>query len=361
MKILIIKLSSIGDVVHTLPSLYAIRRRYPDAVIDWLVEEDASAIIEGHNLLNDCIIVKRKKWLKKPLSIDTWRNAAAVIKILRNKSYDIVIDFQGLIKSGIWAFLSKGKRRIGFSNTKELSSIFLNEARPIYNPDIHAVDRYLDLAKYIGAETASVEFPMPYSENEMRKAVSILKAKGIWEGTPFVVVNPMARWETKLWGNERFALLCNIMMDKFGFRVVLTGSDSMYDEIEKINSLMDKLVPEGFNRGRAINLAGMTGLKELAEIINLSELVVTVDSGTMHIAAAIGKPVVALFGPTAPWRTGPYGEGHIVVRKELPCSPCFLKKCKDLKCMKDIKVEDVMAAVEKQFSKIKQIPTGVHC
>ncbi len=119
MKILIIKLSSIGDVVHTLPSLYAIRRRYPDAVIDWLVEEDASDIIKGHNLLNDCIIVKRKKWLKKPLSIDTWRNAAAVIKSLRSKSYDIVIDFQGLIKSGIWAFLSKGKRRIGFSNTKE--------------------------------------------------------------------------------------------------------------------------------------------------------------------------------------------------------------------------------------------------
>lgn len=364
MKILIIKLSSIGDVVHTLPSLYAIRQRYPDAVIDWLVEEAASDIIKGHNLLNDCIIVKRKKWLKKPLSIDTWRNAAAVVRILRSKSYDIVIDFQGLVKSGIWAFLSKGKRRIGFSNTKELSGIFLNEALPPYNPDIHAVDRYLSLAKHIGAETANVEFPMPHSESEMRKAVSILKAKGIWEGQPFVVVNPMARWETKLWGNEMFALLCNMVMDKFGSKIVLTGSASMYDEIEKIKSLTDKLVPEGFNRGRAINLAGMTGLKELTEIINLSKMVVTVDSGPMHIAAAIGKPVVALFGPTAPWRTGPYGDGHIVVRKELDCSPCFLKKCKNLKCMKDIKVEDVMTAVEKQLNlQIADCNSfkGIHC
>ncbi len=196
---------------------------------------------------------------------------------------------------------------------------------------------------------------MPRSKREMRKAVSILKAKGIWEGQPFVVVNPMARWETKLWDNKKFALLCNMVMDKFGSKIVLTGSASRYDEIERINSLTDK---------RAVNLAGMTGLKELTEIINLSKLVVTVDSGPMHIAAAIGKPVVALFGPTAPWRTGPYGDGHIVVRKELDCSPCFLKKCRDLRCMKDIRVEDVMAAVEKQLN--LQLATcnsfkGVHC
>ena len=346
MKILIIKLSSIGDVIHTLPSLYAIRRRYPDAVIDWLVEEDASRLVNGHNLLNDCIIVRRKRWLKKPLSAETWQEASIILKTLRDREYDIVIDFQGLIKSGIWTFLSKGKRRVGFRRRRELSSIFLNEALPPYNPDLHAVDRYQKLAQHIGAEVTNVEFPLSISENERQNAISILKENGVLEGQLFIVVNPMARWETKLWGNDRFASLCNLITDKFDMRVVLTGSGSMVSEIDKIIAMTN---------GRTVNLAGKTDLKELTAIICYSKLMITVDSGPMHIAAAIGKPVIALFGPTAPWRTGPYGDRHIVIRKGLPCSPCFLKKCKDVKCMKEIKVEDVIKAVEIQLKTGKSV------
>lgn len=352
MKILIIKLSSIGDVIHTLPSLCAIRRMYSDAVIDWLVEEDAAGIIIGHNLLNDCIVVRRKKWLKKPLSNDTWRDISRVIKTLKNTNYDIVIDFQGLIKSGIWALLSKGKKRMGFRRRRELSSIFLNEALPPYNPDLHAVDRYLQLAEHIGVDVLPVEFPLSIKQDEKQKALSILKENGILEGQPFILVNPIARWETKLWGNERFASLCNLITDKFDMRVVLTGSGLIVSEIDKIIAMTNR---------KTINLTGKTGLKELMAVINYSKLMITVDSGPMHIAAAIGKPVIALFGPTAPWRTGPYGSGHTIIRKDLPCSPCFLRRCRDVRCMKEIKVEDVMTAVERQLNAVAGSEREITC
>lgn len=343
MKILIIKLSSIGDVIHTLPSLYAIRRAHPDAVVDWLVEEDASPIIKGHNLLNDCIVVRRKRWLKKPFSLDTWKDVSALIKTLRDKEYDIVIDFQGLIKSSVWAFLSRGKRRIGFRNKKELSGIFLNDVLPPYNPDIHAVDRYISLACYAGADADKIEFPICLSEDEKQRAYTILKENGVDAGEPFIVINPMARWRTKLWDKERFARLGSMIVERLGSKVVFTGSHSDLSEIEKICNLTNRKV---------INLAGATGIKELISVINLSKLLITVDSGPMHIAAAVGTSVVALFGPTAPWRTGPYGRGHIVIRKELLCSPCFSRRCKETTeflCMKEIKAEDVMTAVEKKF------------
>lgn len=340
MKILIVKLSSIGDVVHTLPALYVLRNAYPSAKIDWLVEEEPSNILIGHPLLNEVLIVKKRGWLKN------FRATYSIAKKLRALNYDIVLDFQGLFKSGLWVFLSKGKRRIGFDKSRELSHLFLNERLPAYNPDKHAVDRYLDIAEYLKANRSKVEFPIAISENEKKKVYGLLKANGIWEGTPFVVVNRMARWETKQWGVKKFAALCSEVINRFSCRVALVGASSG-KENKEIVALTDN---------RAVDLSGKTTLKELAYLISLSQMMITVDSGPMHIAAAMGVPVIAIFGPTAPWRTGPYGALHTVIRKELPCSPCFSRVCKgkDTLCMKEILAEDVIKAVERQLHKSKE-------
>ncbi|MFQ5586701.1 MAG: glycosyltransferase family 9 protein [Thermodesulfobacteriota bacterium] len=144
MKILIVKLSSLGDVVHTLPALSALRGAYPDAEIDWLVEEESKAILEGNPLLNNIVTVRKRGLFREPGK--TWR----VVRRIRERRYDMVIDFQGLLKSGVWVYLSSGRRRIGFGRGREFSHLFLNEKLPPYDPDRHAVDRYLDLARYAG-------------------------------------------------------------------------------------------------------------------------------------------------------------------------------------------------------------------
>ena len=345
MKILIIKLSSIGDVVHTLPALYALRNTYPSAKIDWLVEEEPSNILIGHPLLNEVFVIKKRGWLKD------FKATYSVAQRLRALNYDIVLDFQGLFKSGLWVFLSKGKRRIGFDKSGEFSHLLLNERLPAYNPDKHAVDRYLDIAEYLKANRSKVEFPISISENEKKRVRGLLKTNGIWEGTPFVVVNLMARWETKQWEVEKFADLCNEVINRFFCKVVLVGAFSG-KENKGVVALTDN---------RAVDLSGKTMLKELAYLMSLSQMVITVDSGPMHIAAAVGAPVIAIFGPTAPWRTGPYGETHTVVRKELPCSPCFSDICRDKNtmCMKEIQVRDVLMAVEAQVHKSKERVSGL--
>ncbi len=336
MKILIVKLSSIGDVVHTLPCLNELRNAYPSARIDWLVEEEPSNLIIGHAFLNEVFVIKKRGWLKD------FKWTYGIAKKIRGMDYDIVLDFQGLFKSGIWVFLSNGKRRIGFDRSRELSYLFLNERLPAYNPDKHAVDRYLDIVEYLGIKRDKIVFPFSTSEGEKKKVSGFLKAHGIWEGIPFIVVSPAARWETKLWDSKKFARLCDEVMERFSCIAVIVGASS-----DRINEEIVSLT-----NNRVVDFTGKTTLKELAYLMSLAQLVITVDSGPMHIAAAAGVPVVALFGPTAPWRTGPYGEGHTVIRKELPCSPCFSKVCRgnNRVCMNEIEVRDVMGAVEAQLN-----------
>ncbi|MBE9547678.1 MAG: glycosyltransferase family 9 protein, partial [Proteobacteria bacterium] len=352
-NILIIKLSAIGDVIHTLPSLSALRGLYPDADITWVIEEASSDIIKDHPLLDRVIVSRRKKWmadLKKLHGVSrTIREIRTFISRLRDRQYDLVIDFHGLFKSSLIVLLSGGKRKLGYDSMQELSGLFLNEK---IHEDMgkHAVDRYLDFLRHLGSDTGDKEFLIPIqkeNKDRVEKLLNIPKidienkdCPTVLEGSMsilgninnidikkrFVAVNPMAFWETKLWEDEKFAGLCDRITKELRAKVVFTGGggDGM---IEHIQSLMSH---------PSVNLGGKTTLKDLAYLYKLASLVITTDSGPMHIAAAMRTPVVALFGPTDPLRTGPYGEGHVVIRKEMPCSPCFLKKCDSRKCMKEI-------------------------
>lgn len=345
MNILIVKLSAIGDVIHTLPSLSALRRLYPEADITWVIEEAASDIIKDNPCLNRTIVFHRKRWakdIKKLRQLNrTVKEIKSFITTLRKRKYDLIIDFHGLFKSSLIVLLSGGKRRLGYDSMQELSGLFLNEKIP-EDMGKHAVDRYLDLLRYLSADTTRKEFLIPIQKENRDRVERLLKKYNVDISERFMAVNPVALWETKLWEDAKFAELCDRITEELKTKVIFTGGSSS-GMIEHIQSLM--VSP-------SVNLGRQTTLKDLAYLYKSASLVITPDSGPMHIAAAVGTPVVALFGPTDPSRTGPCGEGHVVVRKEMPCSPCFLKKCSTNKCMKEITVGEVFLAVKQRFQKV---------
>jgi heptosyltransferase I len=340
---LIVKPSAIGDVTHTLPALNALRRHFPKAHITWLVEEASAEILENHEALDRVLICRRKKWISdfsQPLSIiRILKEILRFIKTLRDTEYDLVIDFQGLLKSGIWVFFSRGKRKVGFGpgmDHAEHSYIFLNERVPAVSMEHHAVNRELMLLFAIGIPCGKIEFGFPIDPLDREKIKKLLRSYMISETDRIVAINPMARWDTKLWQSQKMALVADRIYEK-GFKVCFTGAKDDIDEIEKILTLMDH---------PAVNLAGKTSLKTLAALYERAGFLLTTDTGPMHIAAAINTPVVALFGPTAPWRTGPFGVGHQIIRLNKDCSPCFKRSCPTTECMNEISVEMVVERIE---------------
>jgi len=339
MRILIVKLSAIGDVVQALPALEAVKKTFPGSEIDWVVEEAAAGILDGHPLIDRLLVSRRRAWTRMLRSPSTFTRAigeiAGFLHKLRERRYDIAIDLQGLLKSGMIIGSARAKRKIGFDGTRELSYLFLNERLPAYDREKHALERYLDVARYLGAVDPSPNCTLPI---DRERAVMKERTGGlVKDGRRLVVMNPVARWKTKLWNEKKFASLADRLVTERHAVVIFTGSPDDRAVTERIRGMM---------RENSLDWAGETTLKELAALASMADLFITTDTGPMHLAAAAGARVVALFGPTAPWRTGPYGPGHEVVRKGLACSPCFQRTCDiGVRCMEEITVEDVMEKV----------------
>jgi lipopolysaccharide heptosyltransferase II len=264
------------------------------------------------------------------------------LRQLRERRYDIAIDLQGLLKSGIIIGLARAKRKIGFDLTREMSYLFLNERLPAYDKEKHALERYLDVARYLGAIDLSPSCTLPI---ERERVVMGARTAGlVKDGRRLIVINPVARWKTKLWDEGKFARLADRLVTERHSVVIFTGSPDDRAITERIRGMM---------RENSVNWAGETTLRELAALASLADLFITTDTGPMHLAAAAGARVVALFGPTAPWRTGPYGPGHEVVRKGTACSPCFRRTCDvGVRCMEEITVEDVMERIDRTAFKV---------
>ncbi len=341
MEILIVKTSAIGDVTHTLPALNALRKKYPAARITWLVEAAAAEAVIGHAALDRVLISKRKEWtrqLKGGEFFKGWRNIIAFIHELRATKYDLLIDFQGLLKSGILVGLARAKRKVGFGRGmehSECSYIFLNERIQAVDMNIHALDRELMLLKAIGVECDKIEFDFPIRPVDRNIVDEKLQDLGVTEDAAFIAINPPATWPTKLWDNDKFAQVAQ-GLSKRGLNVVFTGGPDVAAELSEI---IDKY------KLAAVNMAGQTTLKELAALYQRADILITTDTGPMHIAAAVSTPVVAIFGPTAPWRTGPYGKGHQILRADIACSPCLKRQCVTRECMAAVSVDEVLAAV----------------
>lgn len=343
MNILIVKMSAVGDVVHTLPALNAIRKHYPDARIEWLVEEAASDLVKGHQALDRVLVSERKRWIRG-LSSSSCLNSVSesfrFVKKLRQTNYDLIFDFQGLLKSGVLIGLARGKRKIGYDKGMEhmeQSYRFLNERVPPVSMDNHALLRSMMLLDYLGIPSSEISFGLPVGDRNRDMADKLLARYRVKQRKPLVAIHPVAKWETKLWNNEKFSSLADKLIERYGAEVVFTGNEADGRTIECIVSNM---------KSKAANLAGETTLKTLAALYEKIDFLVSPDTGPMHVAAALGRPVVALFGPTAPWRTGPVGNGHQVVQTQIDCSPCFKRTCKTVDCMEKITVEQVLESVE---------------
>jgi heptosyltransferase-1 len=333
-KLLLVKMSALGDVVMTLPALAAIKERYPGAALDWLVEPAAAGLLAGHPALNR-VLVSPRPVLKKLVSTGRLVSARRLFgkfrQELRQTDYDVVLDLQGLFKSGLMVGLARGRRKIGFARAREGSHFFLNEKMPPYDPERHAVRRYLDAAVYLGA--AAPEPGRPYfkpPEPARQRAEALL---GPAAGSDPVLLNPGAKWATKRWPLAHWQVLAR-RLAREKVKLVVTGGP---EDAAAAESITDAAGP-----GAALNLCGRTSLPELAAIMARTRLVVTADSGPLHLAAAVGAGGLALFGPTRPQRTGPWGGDFEILQPARPCLGCLKKKCPQ-PCLAELAPETVWA------------------
>ncbi len=358
MNLLIVKTSAIGDVIHTLPALTALRRHYPHAQIDWLIEEAAVEAVRGHKALDRLLIWRRKSSMEQ---FRQGRRLAVVDEMsrlareLRATRYDLLIDFHALLKTSLWVLLARASRKAGFGRGmahSEGSYLALNERIPAISMEAHALDRGLILLNALGIPTGEVVYDFPILAENEAEARRLLEAEGVQPGDRLVAIHPMTLWETKLWDHPSFGEVADRLLAK-GFRVAFTGGPADGEALDEICRTMTH---------PAIRLDGRTSLKTLAAVYRRAGTVLTTDTGPMHLAAAVGTPVVALFGPTAPWRTGPYGRAHTVLRVGLDCSPCFRRRClttryEERACMRRITVDQVVEAVVSKMESGMALPS----
>jgi heptosyltransferase-1 len=322
-KILIIKPSSLGDIVHSLPFLNAVRTCFPKTEIHWVIAKGFEGLLEGHPMINRLWIINKDAWKKIKNVKGTINELKSLFKDLKKEKFDLVVDLQGLLRSGVLTAATGAPVRIGFSEAREGSTVFYTH-KVKGGKDIHAVDRYLKIADFLGCPSTGVYFPLPlYSKSSSLTQVP----------EDYAVIVPGARWKTKIWPPEKFGKLSS----KLPLSTLIVGGKGDIDAANEIASL---------SNGKAISLAGKTDIKELIEIMKAARFVISNDSGPLHIAAALGIPVFAIFGPTDPSRTGPYGKDHTVIKEETSCSPCFRRKCSDMKCMNSLSVEKVYKIIK---------------
>lgn len=322
-RILIVKPSSLGDIIHSLPVLWALRKAYPDAYIGWVVKDVWQSVLTDNPLIDHLII------LKKGTS-----GMISAIREARSLKFDTVIDLQGLLRSGVITFFSGAADRLGFSNARELAPIFYNNKVVVPPGKMHAVDRYM-LA--VG-ESGKLEFPLYINIEDAEWVKQFLLENNLNNKIPLIAINPSARWVKKRWPAASYAALINQLIKELKAGIIIVGSKDDIPIAEEITSHVNE---------RICIATGKTSIMRLAALLEKVNLLITNDSGPMHIAAALGTPVVALFGPTDPELTGPYGKGHVVLRKKLDCSPCFRRACTEGKpvCMETITVEDAAKTV----------------
>lgn len=340
MKILIIKLSSLGDVIHTLPVLSPLRKRFPEAHITWVVEEGAAPVLMNHPLIDRVMVFPKRQWRNDLARLSRVKacltDGIRFVRELRSDYYDLVVDFQGLLKSGLLVAMTRASRKRGFYPGREASHFFLNDRVPYPSSTMHSIERYLTLIESLGCRSGSPKYFIPIRHVHRDKVTSFLEENQITFEKPLVLLHPGTRWESKMWHDMSWGELGDILYREHNCQVVYTGSDEDKALVERIIRLQ---------RFPGIATAGRWNLNELAFLQTQADVVVTPDSGPMHLAAALNTPVVALFGPTDPDRTGPHGSGHRVIVKSVHCRPCFKRTCATKECLMTITPQEVSEAV----------------
>jgi lipopolysaccharide heptosyltransferase I len=360
-RILLIKPSAVGDVVHALPVLEKLRIRYPEARIDWMLTPENARLVRGHPAISNILLFARRNFSKEGKRVGAIRDLWRLIREIRDARYEMVIDLHGQLRSAFFALASGAPVRVGFdrpidrgvsrfrgrrlgnipkrgwAGARECSWLAYTHRIPIRTLEVHAVDRYLWVGEMLGFDAGPPVFNLPESE-EAAERIRALLAPRTSPGQQLAVLVPGTMWETKQWTPEGFAGVAR-RLNEAGFAPILVGTKNERD----LGGRIERQAPG------SIDLTGKTSLADVVALIRQAAVVVTNDSGAMHIAAALGRPAVSIFGPTNPVQVGPYGQADSVVRLSIACSPCNYRRLRQCphehRCMRELTVEMVMDRV----------------
>ena len=344
-KVLILRLSALGDTIHTLPVAYAIKKTYPECQIGWVVEDKAKLFIENNPLIDHCYVIPKKEWKKRGFSLQNVKEFKSIIDSINKENYDIVLDTQQLFKSAsILPFLNI-KRKITLTGGREFYWLFNNEfvkeTHGLFDPNYHVVNRNLELAKYIGADISEVKMKLKEATPQIIEKIDKLLAN-LDKNKKAVVISPATTWVNKHWNEMHWNEVIATISDKVN--LVFTGMDAD-------RTLINRIL-ENTNCKNPIILAGQTNLEELAEVFRRADIVISPDSGSAHIAWATQKPaIITLFSATAEKRRAPFGKNCYVLAPELDCRPCLKRNCKlkneKNKCCNLVKPEELISLINK--------------
>ena len=338
-RILIVRLSAVGDVITSLPTLASLRLQLPDARIAWAVEEASAPLLQGHPHLDDLVVLPLKTWrraLPWPLATArTLREAGAAVASLRSMQFDVVLDLQGNLKSGVVSRLTGCPRRIGYAagRVREGNHLFQTETVDLPTPEPPRVERSLRMLTALGLQPRYERTVLGLTEEHHSEAEAVIPP-----GTPFVVMHPgtSAFGSFKRWPADRYGRLALALKRERGLATLVTCGPGEEDLARNAQDASEGAA------GALTPFRG--GLKTVAALLERASLVVAADTGPLHLAAALGRPVVALFGPKDPSIYAPLGSPRRIVRQDLPCSPCRKRSCAAPLCMTAITVDEVLAA-----------------
>ncbi len=337
-EILIVRTSALGDVLHGIPVAAALKERDPECRIAWVVDERYREILDGNPWVDRLLTIRLKGGIRSLLRAEQRRNWVTLVRALRGVGFDLAIDLQGLMRSGLIAFLSGAPVRIGFPKDQvrePLNRVFTNLRPRSVPPRSHVIDRNLALLHPLGIHSREKRFSLlvPSSiEAEMEKYLLDVEEG---RGRLRVVVNPAAGWPTKRWSPRRFAEIADRISETWGATVLILWGPGERHLAEQVKRYMKK----------SGHLVPALGLSELTSLLKGCGLFIGGDSGPMHLASALGVPVLGLYGPSDPVRNGPFRDHDRVVSVAEPCGPCYKRSCHRPSCMDTIPVDQVWQAV----------------
>lgn len=338
-KFLVIRLSSLGDVVHALPAVAALGRAHPQAEITWAVETKYACLLAENPFVHRVIELDTLGWRQRLSAPATWREIASAVRTLRADVFDAVIDFQGLVKTGFISWLCRSPRRIGFARYRHREAgagLFYTEwvALPAAG---HVIEEYLALVRRLGAETGRPwQFPLPCSGRAQQEVEAALQEAGVED---YILVSPGGGWAAKRWPPAKYAELAARLEAIVPWHVVLTGSLAEEEEIQGIIQL------SGARRARYVPAT----LLHLIALARKAKLFIGGDTGPLHVAAALGAPIVAIYGPTDPARNGPFSSADVTLSNRAPVN--HTRRGPKQKFMEGIAVEEVLAAVRERLAR----------
>ena len=339
-RICIIKPSALGDVVQTLPLLPVLRERFPRAHVSWVVNSSLAELLDGHPDLNTIIPFDRN---------GTWGRWFALLRDLRRRKFDLAIDLQGLLRTGIMTAATGAAVRVGLESAREGSNLACNCVLPDSGRIVPAHLRYWRVAEELGmGQYMRVTRVHLQDEQRAWTEKQLRDLRGSQSNAPVLVIHPGARWVTKRWPVEKFSVIGAKAIRAYGFSVLILGSPDELPTAARLESLLRRFAPAG----KILNLTGKTTLKQLSALLQSADVCLTNDSGPMHLAAGLGTSVVGIFTCTSSIRSGPPGNGHELVSTEVPCAASYQKKCphsgsQHLACMEELPTQRVWSAFTK--------------